>query len=250
MKKITSNINKNLALAIAFAGLVFSLRADIINRWSKVGPLGKTKVYEKPMDIALELWNKTNAPIRFKVTKIKNNSTTAEGVEKLDPEGIFFLGKSKLDLSSPTYIHFYDGANQLKKTYYINPGKNIYVRIKTEKNKDVFGPQTGALKGIVGSTDTGLSTKGNVTSKDIQEITPQGILAIDINRLPDTIDKVDAYKIAGLQSWAKPEEIKRKFDSLLKRWDPNNNPKDVPFAKRVYAFIVRAKDILLKNNPA
>jgi hypothetical protein len=120
-------------------------------------------------DPTFELWNKVADQLIY--YKLEQNGKTVSGyaLKKLEASK---YEPVKIDISKPTtlFINYKDvtsknHANWTEKIEF-NRGKTIYVRLKKEKGKYIFGPQTGPLKGFKGVTERGYSLKNNVKESD------------------------------------------------------------------------------------
>ncbi len=143
-------------------------------RMEKRETLRRPALYNNPDQITFELWNKTSKPVIFSLihehdllireSRQELPRITVPSAEAYSEEGY--------DLNDNTYIYFYKLEDSVSpfKAYRIWAGKPIYVRVKEQKGKFIFGPQTGRFRGIARSTDSGLKRKNNVTKKDILEV--------------------------------------------------------------------------------
>lgn len=254
-------------LFINFA-VLSGLSATILNRVGKIG-IGKKTIPEYlNKSVTVELWNKTSKPIRAEITEVDGH-IDQEKSELIQPNGLTYRekeekeGKEGISLASPFFINVYNDKNQVTDIYRVDPkGKTVYIRFKSEKGKDILGPQTGALIGFVKSTDTGLSLRNNISDKDIRKLTDaqvaatkeragepkqadinsaQGMLGIAKNCLPSSITKDEAYKILKLKPNASAEEIAKAWKSQLLLWHPDKNPGQKVLATEVTQFINAAK---------
>lgn len=189
----------------------------------KFGLTTKRQFYAEPSKIVFELWNKKKTPFYFRISEEENwPAFDPSKVYWLPANHIIALTHDQIDISKRHYIYFYGVTKGLKSAYRIEPGKTIFVRIKENKKKeDIFGPQTGPLKGFSGLskltrdlTDTGLSKADNVSQQDINLITYGGKLTgrRDRQRTPDTLNPENmnrelALVFIGLPTWAGKPEI-------------------------------------------
>lgn len=163
-----NGIFKNILSGIVLMqlALMSQIEAGLINVFAmSVGPIA----YPDPEQIAFELWNKTKNTVRVAVTKDRDPSLSEMIYEgEVGYHQIVPLTFDEVKpISDPTYLHFFDTEGHIEKTYKFAPNKKMLVRLKKEKVKTIFGPQTGALKGERGRTDTGIDLKGNVKESDI-----------------------------------------------------------------------------------
>ncbi len=166
-----------------------SLLATIVDAGLDV--FKETQVYGKNSPIGLEIINKNKAPFWF---ALKNGPDIYSRLGKtaFKLEGEKFLQRSEarynLDIDEPTFIAVWNndpGKVEFKKTavfglmgakaffpqpdelYTFTEGKTIYL---TRTPKGDFKPETGPLKGLLGTTDSKLSLKNNVQEKDIKKL--------------------------------------------------------------------------------
>lgn len=117
-----------------------------------------------------ELWNKTSKPIWFAVLNTDNQSDDKIMSEPLIelPGGKYAIARSSLiDIRNFTRLLIVENPDKKSVTVCtFNPNKYIWVRIKENKDNRFFGPQTGPLLGLLGSTENGYPLDQNVTNSD------------------------------------------------------------------------------------
>lgn len=137
--------------------------------------LGVVSMQAETLDYPpLELWNKTDKPLYFAIASTKSPSDDKVMSEPLVelPAGKYVTGKSDLvDKSKYTRLLITQDPDAKTVTVYtFNPNKYMWVRVKEEKGKLEFGPQTGPWLGLgfafSGDLERGLPKKDNITSSD------------------------------------------------------------------------------------
>lgn len=143
--------------------LMIALIAGAVNAASEFAPL--------------ELWNKTSQPLYFAIAstdKPTDDKVLSEPLTQL-PAGKWVTADSdivKLNKSTRILIT-QDPKMQSVRVYTFPPtnSKHIWVRVKQDGSKLIFGPQTGPLLGFLGSLERGLPKDQNIDTSNYSEQT-------------------------------------------------------------------------------
>ena len=124
-----------------------------------------------------ELWNKTDKPLYFvaggEKTKALNQALFSRPLIKLaaGKRAILKENNALVDKDKYTNVIITQNPNDSLVEYYtINSGTYMWLRVKEENGKVVFGPQTGPLNGLQGETERGYPLNKNVKSSDIKKL--------------------------------------------------------------------------------
>lgn len=171
---------------------------------------------------SFELWNKTNKPIWFAVSN--RNASPQELSKNLEELGASkYLSKADIDNSKSTYLLIMQDRNVGNGTLYtFNPGKNMWVRVKEEKGKLLFGPQTGPLLGFRGITERGYPLDKNVKSGEYKE------QMVTIQKL-GLVQNPTETKAPALAKETDQKAIKAQQDTLLSKVSKENKNKWAKF---------------------
>ena len=116
-----------------------------------------------------EFWNKTANTLYFSIGDPENNPESL-ALQPLPSDNFY---TAHLTISHPTYLLISDRPSQdagVTWKYSIAPNKTMYVRMKQEGGKYIFGPQTGPWLGFLKKTERGYSLSNNVSSQDIKAV--------------------------------------------------------------------------------
>ena len=182
-------------------------------------------------DPSFELWNKTDKSIWFAVSS--KNTNVAELSKKLEELGAGkYLSKTDLDITKYTQLLIMRDRNAGSGTLYtFNPGKNIWVRLKEEKGKATFGPQTGPLMGFRGVTERGYPLDKNVKSGEYKEqvVTIQKSESVQSPVETKTSQKIEQTPTKASEKETDQKAIKAQQDTLLSKVSKENKKKWAKF---------------------
>ncbi len=214
----------------------------------------------------LELWNKSKTPFYVGLTNDFGHFVAPKTSKNRPRELITLKGGGRTTLAD------YDGKDITLiisdnekdwldnfKAYAFLTNKTIYVRIKDRVKKlndlspDGFGPQTGPWKGLKGKTESGLSLKNNVKSKDIIDATystrrRENTMREQEQKQRQPIEQVypieQAYQTLGVSKEATPRDIKVAYNALVKKWHPDRNSGNRAEANKKFNEIKQAYDLI------
>jgi hypothetical protein len=170
-------MKKMILVMLSSSLLVFQAQAtlkELVQSWTKTQTYGKNDESGTPFLVGFELGNKGKDPLWIQVV----NGNELSEVVKVDP-----LGKSNkaradfiIDTAQPTYLAIWHeespgvATQDPAKLFSFSKNKTIYVTWESNGLR----PTKGKLAGILDKTDSNMSLRNNVSTKDIYT---QGVAA-------------------------------------------------------------------------